>query len=147
MVLGDFNAINSLCGSPRADTKGNIVAELPTDLDIRLHNSGNKACVLWQGESIVELSWVTQETMKYITVCRVMDNVEALSDHLYINERLHISTYSLKQGHRADSMPSWAGRLENARSSPLTKIWTLREMMLIKFATQATETAWPNKVN
>lgn len=71
-----------------------MVAEWTAVLDIRLHNSDIDTYIRWQGEFIVELSWATQAAMNGITVWRVMDNVEALSDLLYINQLLHASKHT-----------------------------------------------------
>lgn len=74
------------------NTGGNVVAKWPSGLDFHLLNTGT--CIRWQGESIVEHSWVTPATMSHITVLSVIENVEILSGHLYNKIRLHISTHT-----------------------------------------------------
>ena len=58
LILGDFNAESTLWGSRRTDLRGRAVADWAAELDLQLLNVGNvSTCVLWQGESIVDLSW------------------------------------------------------------------------------------------
>ena len=53
-LLGDFNAKNTLCGSPRTDARRNVVEEWVAELDLRLLNSGHtNTCVKWEDKSIV----------------------------------------------------------------------------------------------
>lgn len=57
--------------------------------DLRLLNSGNvPTCTRWQGESIVDLTWISPSMVNMVYGWRVMTNVETLSDHNYIEIRL-----------------------------------------------------------
>ncbi|XP_053990546.1 uncharacterized protein LOC128882804 [Hylaeus volcanicus] len=79
LVLGDFNAKSTSWGGPATDAWGRASA------DLRLLNRGSvSTCVRWQGESIVDLSWATPAAARLVSGWRVAEEVESLSDHLYI---------------------------------------------------------------
>ncbi|XP_054015953.1 uncharacterized protein LOC128896612 [Hylaeus anthracinus] len=85
LVLGDFNAKSTAWGGPATDARGRAVLEWAASADIRLRNRGSvSTCVRWQGESIVDLSWTTPAAARLVSGWRVAEEVESLSDHLYI---------------------------------------------------------------
>ncbi|XP_053989834.1 uncharacterized protein LOC128882278, partial [Hylaeus volcanicus] len=85
LVLGDFNAKSTAWGGPATDARGRAVLEWAASADLRLLNRGSvSTCVRWQGESIVDLSWATPAASCLVSGWGVAEEVESLSDHLYI---------------------------------------------------------------
>ncbi|XP_053989863.1 uncharacterized protein LOC128882309, partial [Hylaeus volcanicus] len=85
LVLGDFNAKSTTWGGPATDARGRAVLEWAARTDLRLLNRGSvSTCVRWQGESIVDLSWATPAAARLVSGWRVAEEVESVSDHLYI---------------------------------------------------------------
>ncbi|XP_054014768.1 uncharacterized protein LOC128895849 [Hylaeus anthracinus] len=85
LVLGDFNAKSTAWGGPATDARGRAVLKWAASADLRLLNRGSvSTCVRWQGESIVDLSWATPAASRLVSGWGVAEEVESLSDHLYI---------------------------------------------------------------
>lgn len=85
IVCGDFNAKSVLWGSPDTNIRGEYVEEWAAAHDLRIANIGNSpTCVRSQGESIVDLTWVTPEAVELVENWSVRNDVETLSDHVYI---------------------------------------------------------------
>ncbi|XP_053990083.1 uncharacterized protein LOC128882499 [Hylaeus volcanicus] len=63
--LGDFNAKSTAWGGPATDARGRTLLE-------------------WQRKLIVDLSWSTPAAARLVSGWRVAEEVESLSDHLYI---------------------------------------------------------------
>lgn len=60
-------------------------------MDLVLINEGNaNTCVAWRGESIVDLTWATPLAAGLIRRWRVLEEIETLSDDLYIEMGLTI---------------------------------------------------------
>ena len=60
LIMGDFNAKSIQWWSMKINAKGKAMADWTTGLDLRLLNCGNvSTCVLWQGESIIDLTWAS----------------------------------------------------------------------------------------
>ncbi|XP_053992091.1 uncharacterized protein LOC128883597 [Hylaeus volcanicus] len=84
-MLGDFNAKSTAWGGSATDTGGRAVLEWAASADLRLLNRGSvSTCVRWQSESIVDLSWATPAASRLVSGWGVAEEVESLSDHLYI---------------------------------------------------------------
>ncbi|XP_054002005.1 uncharacterized protein LOC128888865 [Hylaeus anthracinus] len=85
LVLGNFNAKSTAWGCPATDAKGRAVLKWAASAGLRLLNRTSvSTCVRWQGESIVDLSWATPAVAPLVSGWRVAEEVESLSDHLYI---------------------------------------------------------------
>lgn len=93
IVLGDFNAKSAAWGSPDTDARGEAVEEWAAVYGLVLLNRGAvNTCVRQQGGSIVDLSFTTPAVSRRVADWRVMEEVETLSDHLYI--RMDLSSSS-----------------------------------------------------
>ncbi|XP_076397819.1 uncharacterized protein LOC143266091 [Megachile rotundata] len=85
LVLGDFNSKAQAWGSPSTDARGEAVLDWAAANGLRLLNRGTvSTCVHPQGESIVDLSWATPSAAQRVSGWRAAEEVETLSDHLYI---------------------------------------------------------------
>ena len=62
---------------------------MTAELDFHLLNdSGCSTCSRWQGESVVDLVWDTTAALRIIRDCKVMKEMETLSDRRYLLLRL-----------------------------------------------------------
>ena len=82
LIMGDFNAKSTQWRSTKTNAKGRAIAEWAAGLDLQLLNSGNvNTCVRWQGESIVDLTWVFPAAVRQVARWKVLEDKETLSDH------------------------------------------------------------------
>ncbi|XP_053992092.1 uncharacterized protein LOC128883598 [Hylaeus volcanicus] len=83
--LEDFNSKATACGCPGTDARGDTVLEWAAGLDLWLLNRGsvNTFSGRWGG-SIVDISWASPAAAGIVSGWRVAEEVETLSDHLYI---------------------------------------------------------------
>ncbi|KMQ91737.1 reverse transcriptase, partial [Lasius niger] len=85
IVCGDFNSKSSLWGSPITDNRGDEVERWAAANDLRIANVGSvPTCVRPQGNSIIDLTWVSPQAVGLIGDWSVREDVETLSDHSYI---------------------------------------------------------------
>lgn len=85
LVCGDFNARSVFWGSPTTNRRGELVERWSAVLDIRLLNTGRAyTCIRPQGCSIVDLSWSSVSLLERIENWSVLEDVETLSDHQYV---------------------------------------------------------------
>lgn len=92
---GDFNAKASLWGFRLTNKKGTLLIKWTVEKDLRIVNVGNKpTCVRPQGSSIVDLTWASPDLVPYIRNWQVEEEVESLSDHLYITFSIHSGGFS-----------------------------------------------------
>lgn len=85
IIAGDFNSWSRTWGSKKTGARGRVLEEWAAELDLILLNKGTTAtCVRTQGESIIDLTWVSLSASRMIKSWRVMTEVEHLSDHRYI---------------------------------------------------------------
>ena len=84
LVLGDFNTNSTTWGSSRTSGRGRDVQDWAAALDLRLMNRrSTNTCVVWRGESIVDLTWASRAASLRVSGWGVSPE-ETLSDHLYI---------------------------------------------------------------
>lgn len=113
LILGDFNAKSPLWGSIRKNTRGNLIEEWASSLNLILLNEGNEdTCVRSQGASIVDLTWCSHSLMGKIYDWRVDRWTESLSDHRYITmsydeEGSGVDSMSVIRGSPRDLLPGW----------------------------------------
>ncbi|CAB3252341.1 unnamed protein product [Arctia plantaginis] len=111
LVLGDFNAKSIARGSPATDARGEAVEEWAASVGLCLLNRGStNTCVRQQGGSIVDLSFATPAVAARVRNWCVLEEVETLSDHLYIRFELSRSQ-DPSRGHaarRPSRFPRWA---------------------------------------
>lgn len=90
LVCGDFNAHSVAWGSSTGNRRGEIMERWSAALDLRLLNVGAKyTCVRPQGSSIVDLSWSSPDLVSRIVNWSVLEEVETLSDHVYIEIKIN----------------------------------------------------------
>lgn len=106
IIGGDFNAKAGLWGMKFTDKKGLNLTRWAAERDLRIVNCGDRpTCVRPQGSSIVDLTWISPDLGRFIRNWKVEENIESLSDHLYISYEL-----SLKN-------------LPSASKKPLSRLW------------------------
>lgn len=88
----DFNAKSQIWGSPKTHLRGEAVVDWTAGSELRLLNRWLVSnCVRYRGESIVYLSWVSPALAGRVRVWRVVQEVETLSDYLYIRMEMRIT--------------------------------------------------------
>ncbi|XP_025158948.1 uncharacterized protein LOC112589518 [Harpegnathos saltator] len=105
IAAGDFNAKSELWGSRRGDGRGEEVENWAAGLGLHLLNKGkNSTFVGSQGESIIDLSWVTPAALGRVQTWRVADELETLLDHLLIEMELSVTPNGLRLSKRIKRM-------------------------------------------
>lgn len=85
VINGDFNAKSKLWGSRLTDSKGALLSSWTAERDLRILNVGSTpTCVRPQGSSVIDVTWSSPELVPLIKNWRVLEEVELLSDHLYV---------------------------------------------------------------
>lgn len=85
VVAGDFNAHSRAWGSPITDDRGVVLEDWALSTGVVLLNRGTvQTLVRPQGSSIVDLSFVSPALARRVGDWRVVEGVETLSDHRYI---------------------------------------------------------------
>lgn len=86
ILCGDYNAWSTLWGSSFTNTRGEEVERWAAAHDLRLVNVGTvPTCVRPQGSSVVDLTWATPSVIGSIDGWTVREDLETLSDHIYIS--------------------------------------------------------------
>ncbi|XP_071647576.1 uncharacterized protein [Temnothorax longispinosus] len=86
LICGDFNAHAQLWGSQVTDARGDLLEDFAAQLDLRFKNVGNRSTFVGhRGISIIDLTWASSDLSSRITRWSVREDVESLSDHLYIS--------------------------------------------------------------
>lgn len=83
LVLGgDFNSHATTWGSNNTDARGLLLENWAAGYDLRLINSGTApTCIRPQGDSIIDITWVTADLIRHVTGWCVRQDLESLSDH------------------------------------------------------------------
>ncbi|XP_029673046.1 uncharacterized protein LOC115241425 [Formica exsecta] len=90
IIGGDFNAKASLWNAGSTDGRGLLLTRWAAERDLRILNTGNApTCVRPQGKSIIDLTWTSPDLLRLVRKWRVREDVESLSDHLYIEYDIH----------------------------------------------------------
>lgn len=89
IVCGDFNLRTLLRPSPNLSRKVEVFLEWAAEADMRwstplVNSSDAPTCVRPQGQSAIDLAWVSPDLMRRISGWRVHPERETLSDHLYV---------------------------------------------------------------
>ncbi|KMQ88053.1 reverse transcriptase, partial [Lasius niger] len=86
ILAGDFNAKASLWGSQVTNGKGLLLTRWAAKRDLRIVNIGHRpTCVRPQGSSIIDLTWASPDLLSRIEDWRVREEMESLSDYLFIS--------------------------------------------------------------
>lgn len=110
LLAGDFNARSPLWGCNSTTSNAEYLWELMAALDMRLINNCDvPTCVRPQGSSVVDLVWTTAGLRDRIRAWRVLDELESLSDHRYLEYEIHPTTKGPVQPSSSISkLPRWA---------------------------------------
>jgi len=93
LIGGDLNAKSSLWNPSVTDRRGALLERFAASYDLRLLNqSGVFTCVRPQGRSVIDLTWVTPNFMSSIQNWSVREDLESLSDHLYIDIEISLGS-------------------------------------------------------
>jgi hypothetical protein len=85
LILGDVNARFSQWGDTRTNTRGRMLSDWAAGLGLLLTNRGStNTCVAWRESFVVDVTWTTASLHRRMRNWRVAEEVEILSDHLYI---------------------------------------------------------------
>lgn len=85
IMCGDYNAKSVLWGSPITDTRGEHIERWAAANDFCLANIGNSpTCVRPEGNSIIDLTWMSPRAVGMIDGWTVREDLETMSDHKYI---------------------------------------------------------------
>ncbi|XP_071650764.1 uncharacterized protein [Temnothorax longispinosus] len=111
MVAGDFNAKSALWGSPVTDRRGRILECWAASLGLVVLNRGGvQTCVRHQGGSVIDLTWATPDLARRVSEWRVAEEIESLSDHLFIEMSLPVTPPEVQARRREANarFPRWA---------------------------------------
>lgn len=93
LIGGDLNAKSSLWNPSITDRRGDLLERFAASHDLRLLNRGGVAtCVRPQGKSVIDLTWVTPNLLCSIQNWSVREDLESLSDHLYIDMEISLGS-------------------------------------------------------
>jgi hypothetical protein len=135
-IRGDFNALSSQWGDIRINTRGRMLSDWAAGLGLLLTNRGSMStCVACRGSTVVEVTWTTASLHRQIRNWRVAEEVETLSDHLYIMMELTSETASTEQDRSNTRGPS------RSRPPP-TPRWRLKERDRDQLQAPITVSAW-----
>lgn len=82
ILCGDFNSHAAMWGSRLTNARGILLENWAAGHDLRLINRGTMpTCVRPQGDSIIDLTWVSTDLIRYISGWSVRLDMESLSDH------------------------------------------------------------------
>lgn len=74
-----------LWGSSITDGRGRLLIGWAAERELRVGNKGETpTCVRPQGSSIVDLTWISPDLLRFIKNWKVREDVESMSDHNYI---------------------------------------------------------------
>ncbi|KAI8422962.1 hypothetical protein MSG28_014058 [Choristoneura fumiferana] len=121
VLMGDFNAKCAAWGSPVTDTRGALLRDWAASVGLVLQNIGRAdTCVRQQGGSIVDLTFTTPAIGARVSQWRVLEEMETLSDHLYIRCRISkapLGSRARVADGRGGAFPRWVlSRLDRDRA-------------------------------
>lgn len=113
----DFNAHSVMWGSRLNSVKEHLLREWTACRDLRLMNCGNApTCVRPQGDSCVDLTWISADLIGRSLDWMFLEDRETLSDHQMISFRV-----------------AMGGTSAPAPSRPIRSRWNLKKMDLVNF--------------
>lgn len=95
VVAGDFNARSPSWDSGRSNRRGELLEHWAVSCDLLLVNEGFvSTCIRPQGESVIDLTWCSADSIEMIHDWGVLRDSETLSDHAYISFEIDLSSSS-----------------------------------------------------
>lgn len=92
IIEGDFNAKAKLWGSNTTNRRGFLLSRWAAERDLRIANTEKPTCIRPQGSSIIDLTWISPDLIQHIRNWRVEEEVESLSDHVYISFGIQVGS-------------------------------------------------------
>lgn len=130
LVAGDFNAKSTAWGSPLTDARGEALQDWVTMVGLCILNQGSiNTCVRHNGGSIVDVTFASPTVARSVRGWRVLENVETLSDHLYI--RFSVSP-----------SPAAPDPRHSGRRTPMSPRWALRSLDVEALVEASIVQAW-----
>lgn len=124
LVAGDLNAKSVAWGSPATDPWGETLEEWVTTTGLCVLNQGSvNTCIRRSGGSIVDITFASPVLARRVSGWKVLEEVETLSDHLYVRFSVSNSSSSGdgRQSRQTPTSPKWA-------------LWSLNRDLLIEAA-------------
>jgi len=91
VVAGDLNAKSALWGSPVTDPRGVALGDWAGGLGLLIINKGSaRTCIRREGGSVIDVTFATPSVTRKVRDWWVEEEVETLSDYLYV--RMDLST-------------------------------------------------------
>jgi hypothetical protein len=133
LLMGDLNAKSAAWGSPVTDARGETLRDWAVTMGLAVVNQGRaNTCVRWQGGSIVDITLATPVIADRIGDWRVLEEVETLSDHMYIRMRVSPSRAAPSpvpvRRHAGGGLPRWSLASldrELAEEAALMEAWSV----------------------
>lgn len=117
LICGDFNSKARTWGSRYTDLRGTYLEDWAFANELTIANVGNvPTCVREQGESHIDITWVSTNYIHYIHDWKVREDMMSFSDHYYIE--FYIGKKPTDVGQQGDSNFN-----PNARSSQRFPRW------------------------
>ncbi|KAL4107313.1 hypothetical protein QTP88_017680 [Uroleucon formosanum] len=114
IIGGDFNAWSQEWGSARNEARGDQLADLAAILDLLVGNVGTKPTYRRRNaESVIDVTFHRCQPCLALTHWRVMDEVESVSDHSYIQFWLERFQRTPDQDDPPERLRGWAYRQLN----------------------------------
>lgn len=107
IVAGDFNAHATMWGSRATNARGRLLIDWAAANGLQCANQGGSStCVRVQGESIVDLTWVSPGAARLMRDWKVLSNTESLSDQVYVE--IVLSDTGEKRSTASRAPPRWS---------------------------------------
>lgn len=107
VLCGDFNSHATMWSSNATDARGLLLENWAAGHDLRLINSGTApTCIRPQGDSIIDITWVTADLIRHVTKWCVRQDMESLSDHQCITFGIG-GPLSRIRGSSTSTYPRW----------------------------------------
>lgn len=129
ILLGDLNAKSRAWGNPADNARGRALQIWAVLSGMSLLNRGSThTCVRHQGGSVVDVSFATPAVARKVENWRVEEDVETMSDHMYIRFEISSTPGTLASSTATSRFPRWAlTRLDRevAKEAAMVQGWVL----------------------
>jgi hypothetical protein len=129
LIMGDLNAKSRAWGNVTTNARGRAVQTWALLSELSLLNRGSvHTCVRQQGGSVVDVSFATRGLVRHVKDWHVLQEVETLSDHLYIQFEITTSQSNTPYSRSYNHFPRWSIKKldrEMAIESAIVQNWCL----------------------